>query len=547
MSLKGSLQTVALPEVLHFLANTGKSGELQVTGVQGEGRLWFDSGRITAFSAGCAAEPFEAVYELLRIDDGDFDFDADRPIPDDAVRGSGDEGVEAVIEAGQARLAEWRGIGAVVPSLRHQLSLVAESPAEGVMLEPAQWALIVAIGDGRSVKEVLDRGGLREFEGCRAVRDVVEAGLVTVGEPLADTDTLAEAAEPGDQTLAEAGEVEQVAEAELEAEAGPAVEPDVALSDEGMIALDEDGPVSAEPSAAKVVAEAVPVAVDGAEDEAGADQAEAAAAAWSWNGSSPAWPADPPESAVAEDGMSLTGSMLRFGIPASDGAADGPDGAADGFDGADDGGFADQDSETASEAPDPGVARLVAWGAVDEPGPDSADDRYAALKAAVMEVHELGDDLDPDTEEPATDAGAVYELGGDGEIDGRAALQALLNEVTAPPAEAGEWSEPAEMGEWSEPAQEGDAGWEPVAAAADDEPVDGLADRGPWTEDELAVMDSESWSEPAGGPSNVVPFVGSTSSEGTVDADESAEEDAPVGEEPINRGLLLKFLSSVRN
>ncbi|MHB1534176.1 MAG: hypothetical protein ACYC1D_06100, partial [Acidimicrobiales bacterium] len=78
----------------------------------------------------------------------------------------------------------------------------------------------------------------------------------------------------------------------------------------------------------------------------------------------------------------------------------------------------------------------------------------------------------------------------------------------------------------------------------DDQVVDGevvddsLVDRGPWTHGELASLEQhESWASDA--PADI---------DDDVDGPEAVtpEPETPA-EEPINRGLLLKFLSSVRN
>ena len=97
----------------------------------------------------------------------------------------------------------------------------------------------------------------------------------------------------------------------------------------------------------------------------------------------------------------------------------------------------------------------------------------------------------------------------------------------------------------------------------DDTASDGLADRGPWTSGELASF--EQWQdEPADAPAPLMGLAAAAAAaaaaqaghgvvgEGEVPAaeeavEEAAEEAAAPGEEPINRGLLLKFLSSVRS
>jgi hypothetical protein len=186
VSLEGSLQTVALPEVLDLLADTSKDGALRVSGGRWGGDLWFEAGKLTGFRVGRTTDPVDALFDLLRVEDGDFVFDAAATRPETAVRPEGGDPVDIkpVLETAQSRLEEWPEIVAVVPSLEHELSLVEECSDRGVRLEGDQWSLIVAIGEGRSVQAVLDKRELPEFAGCKSLKALVEADLVRVEAPL---------------------------------------------------------------------------------------------------------------------------------------------------------------------------------------------------------------------------------------------------------------------------------------------------------------------------------------------------------------------------
>jgi hypothetical protein len=178
VSLQGSLDTFALPDVLVLLASTGKSGELRVAGRRSatgrgtelEGRLWFDGGRLTAADLG---DPTDAVFELLRLVEGTFSFGfGAAPDPRPAMA------VEPVLAEAQARLSEWREIERVVPSLSAWLELAADAPSAHVSIRADQWRLVVAVGGGCTVDAALGRLGLAELPGCRAVKELVEAELL---------------------------------------------------------------------------------------------------------------------------------------------------------------------------------------------------------------------------------------------------------------------------------------------------------------------------------------------------------------------------------
>jgi hypothetical protein len=184
VSLQGSLDTFALPDVLVLLASTKKTGELAVSGVRSageisvEGRLWFADGALAGHEVGRAPDAATALFELLRLDEGAFAFDAGS-VPD----GANGTDIEPVLARAQSYLVEWRDIERAVPSLRAGLVLNEDVPAESVELRADQWRLVAMIGGGCDVNTVIDRLGAGELAGCRAVKDLVEAGLVAITDP----------------------------------------------------------------------------------------------------------------------------------------------------------------------------------------------------------------------------------------------------------------------------------------------------------------------------------------------------------------------------
>lgn len=177
MALQGSLDDFALPDVLSLLASTKKTGELQVTNGRGaDGRVWLDGGRIVFGEALNAADLVDTLFELLRFRDGTFEFRTDSKPP--SVGEARD--VDPLLAEAQARLKEWRVIEAVVPSLAARASLVPDLPGAHVALEAEQWRVIVAVANGGTVDAVATALGLGEFGACKAVKQLVDAGLVHV-------------------------------------------------------------------------------------------------------------------------------------------------------------------------------------------------------------------------------------------------------------------------------------------------------------------------------------------------------------------------------
>ena len=90
---------------------------LRLEGSRGTGSLWVDGGKVTSIEvdhAPLAEGPAEAMFELLRFDDGSFTFDADDGPPEAGEPTD----VEEILREAEAQLAEWREIEDVVPTTR---------------------------------------------------------------------------------------------------------------------------------------------------------------------------------------------------------------------------------------------------------------------------------------------------------------------------------------------------------------------------------------------------------------------------------------------
>lgn len=187
MSLEGTLETIALPDVLALLSVTAKTGELRIEANGGTGSVWFDAGGIAGFDVGNHRTAVDALFALLRFKEGSFKFHTGtRPL--NAIP---PQDVNPLLEEAEDRLSQWPGIAAAVPSLDCEVSL--QQTVDGtVMLRPDQWRLVAAIAGGHTVAAVLEARDLAEFEGCRAVKELVELRLVSVTAPPVEAVPVAE-------------------------------------------------------------------------------------------------------------------------------------------------------------------------------------------------------------------------------------------------------------------------------------------------------------------------------------------------------------------
>ena len=181
MALQGTLDTFALVDVFRLLASTNKTGRLRITGNRGNGNVWFDGGGVVLASAHNTKPtdpPVSIIFELLRQREGSFVFEADDTTPEAGAPSD----VDTLVREAEHLLIEWQEIEAVVPSVDLWVSLSPELPRPEVVVDEARWKVIVATGAGATVAEVGDRLGLGEIGISKAVKEVVEIGLLTISE-----------------------------------------------------------------------------------------------------------------------------------------------------------------------------------------------------------------------------------------------------------------------------------------------------------------------------------------------------------------------------
>lgn len=175
MALQGTLDTFALPDVLRLLAATKKTGRLRISGARGDGSAWVDGGAVAGVEAAhapFATDPIDALFELLRFEEGSFTFEPDA-VPDaDGER----HDVEAMVDGAEALLREWREIESVVPSMGAWVRLRRHLD-DSVTIDPGAWTTLVAVGTGVSVADLAHQLELAELPVARAVRDLVELGV----------------------------------------------------------------------------------------------------------------------------------------------------------------------------------------------------------------------------------------------------------------------------------------------------------------------------------------------------------------------------------
>jgi hypothetical protein len=180
-----------LPDVLALLSVTAKTGELRIESGGGAGSVWFDAGRVSGFDVGNHRSVMDAVFALLRLKEGSFKFYTGT----ETLNPMEPEDVVPVLEEAENRLNQWPAIAATIPSLLSELRL-AGSVDGTVMLRPDQWQLVTTIAGGRNVGDVLEARALGEFDGCKALKELIDLRLVFVATTPAPTPAFAPVPQP---------------------------------------------------------------------------------------------------------------------------------------------------------------------------------------------------------------------------------------------------------------------------------------------------------------------------------------------------------------
>ncbi len=231
MSLRGSLESFTLQDILQLLTFSSKSGALRIAGPGEDAVVWCDAGAVTygavtpdeatqaLVRAGLVdadvlaealgtSEPWgeeliargaiererltsfveervaDTLYRVLLWESGEFEF-----VPD----GQPEVGriaalsVEPLFATALGRVAEWQALRAIVPLDGSVARLVRHLPVDvsEVAITSGLWQVIAAIDGAHAPQEIAASIGRGEFETSQALRELVERGLVEfVAAPL---------------------------------------------------------------------------------------------------------------------------------------------------------------------------------------------------------------------------------------------------------------------------------------------------------------------------------------------------------------------------
>ena len=218
--LNGSLDTVALPDVLRLIASSAKSGLLRIEQTSPSGRIFIVDGQIAFATTRNENDPIddllhmeyradyvgstedrrvvdlndllesnpeafhrfleqmvvEVMSRLLRVNEGRFRFDVDirshREIPHSFE-------VEDMIAQANGRSDAWARVFEVVPSSSAPFRMAPRlNDGDQVALGRRDWALLAATGASTSIDEIARSLKIFEFAAAKKVAELTQKGLI---------------------------------------------------------------------------------------------------------------------------------------------------------------------------------------------------------------------------------------------------------------------------------------------------------------------------------------------------------------------------------
>ena len=182
MDFHGSLDEFHLPDIIQFLSGAGKTGVLRLVSDRQEGNIYLQNGRVThAASADIVGE--EAVYSLLLLNEGRFDFEPDVVIETSTISKSN---TNRLMEAAR-RKDEWENvISKKIPDVEGIPEFVLPDQSDTgkqITLNTSEWIVLSKINGERSIETIAKDVRISVYQTCRLLYSLVSTGLIRIRDP----------------------------------------------------------------------------------------------------------------------------------------------------------------------------------------------------------------------------------------------------------------------------------------------------------------------------------------------------------------------------
>ena len=182
MDFHGSLDEFHLPDIIQFLSGAGKTGVLRLVSDREDGAIYLQNGRVThAASADLVGE--EAVYTLLLLNTGRFDFDPDVTTETSTIS----KGNTNLLMEAARRKDEWENvISKQIPDADGIPEFVLpdqNDTGKQITLNTSEWIVLSKIDGKRSIKTIAKDANISVYQTCRLLYSLVSTGLIRLRDP----------------------------------------------------------------------------------------------------------------------------------------------------------------------------------------------------------------------------------------------------------------------------------------------------------------------------------------------------------------------------
>ncbi len=182
MDFHGSLEEFQLPEIIQFLSGAQKTGVLRLVSDQDEGDIYLREGEIVhATSDDLVGE--EAVYSLVLLSNGKFDFEPDMTSAETTVR----RGHTNLLLEAARRKDEWDNVISLrIPNVDLIPEFALPEPddtGKQITLNTSEWIVLSKIDGKRSLRAIAKACHLSVYQCCRLLYGLVSTDLIRLLKP----------------------------------------------------------------------------------------------------------------------------------------------------------------------------------------------------------------------------------------------------------------------------------------------------------------------------------------------------------------------------
>ena len=176
MSLKGSLDSINLADIMQLVSNSRQSGRFVLSKNTGEkGYIYVNQGNINhAEVSNFKGE--DAVFTLISWGKGEFEFEESHFDVETSITKS----VTSLLMDSARRIDEWKLLRKKIGSIDSvpTFSEIDKSERRKISLSTLEWLVISKIDGRRSIAEISNESGINIFDASRIIFGMITSGLL---------------------------------------------------------------------------------------------------------------------------------------------------------------------------------------------------------------------------------------------------------------------------------------------------------------------------------------------------------------------------------